>query len=249
MDFVFAYDAQQRKPTRKNTGSLIAIGGVYVPGESVGPLERALEAYCKEVEFPNGEQFKWSPGKKDTFMKTTLVEDKRVDFYKKLFLIASEHNASAFVIIEDTTRKPAHKQSHSHEEDITALFLERADWICSKGARDGLVIVSTPGGGTAQKERFLAQCLELRKTGTRFSKLDHFPLGVVTVKSSQMKLLQLADVVVSCTTARVAGESGHSPPVFDMIKPIFRQDSSRIGRVGLKIHPLKDIDGERRWQP
>jgi len=46
-----------------------------------------------------------------------------------------------------------------------------------------------------------------------------------------------ADVVTSCVVARVSGESTHSPPVFDLIKPLLRSDGHRIGGVGLKIHP------------
>jgi hypothetical protein len=100
-----------------------------------------------------------------------------------------------------------------------------------------LVVVATPGGGPAEKEKFLVYCLELKKTGTRFSQLNRLPLGVVTVNSYQMRLLQLADVVVSCTTARVAGEFNYSPAVFEMVKPILRCETDRIGGVGLKLHP------------
>jgi len=237
MDFVFADDSRQKKPSRKNTGPLIAIGGVYVPSDAVGPLEKAIENLCAEVGFPKKEQFKWSPSKKETFMRTKLVDKKRLAFYDKLFFVTKQSSASAFIVIEDTSRKPANKITHSHEQDITALFLERANWCFHKSHRDGLVIVATPGGGTTEKDKFLTHSLELSKTGTRFSSLGRLPLGVVSVNSSQMRLLQLADIVVSCTTARVAGDSDYSPAVFEMIKPMLRQDMGRVGGIGLKLHP------------
>jgi hypothetical protein len=58
MDFVFADDSRQNNPSRKSTGPLIGIGGVYVPGDNVGPLERDIEALCAKVGIPDGEQFK-----------------------------------------------------------------------------------------------------------------------------------------------------------------------------------------------
>jgi hypothetical protein len=72
MDFIFVDDARQSKPSRPGLGPLVAMGGVFVPSGRVGQLEQALGKHCLEVGFPPGEQFKWSPGKKETFMKTQL---------------------------------------------------------------------------------------------------------------------------------------------------------------------------------
>jgi len=43
--------------------------------------------------------------------------------------------------------------------------------------------------------------------------------------------------VTGCVGARVAGEHTFSPPIFEMVKPLFRRDAGRTGGVGLKIHP------------
>jgi hypothetical protein len=237
MDVIFADDARQTKPSRKFTGSLIGIGGVYVPGDAVGPLERAIESLCSDLGFPAGEQFKWSPGKKETFMKAKLVSDARLRFFESLPTLAKQHQASAFVVIEDKSANPARKDSNTHEEDATALFLERADWTFRQNRRDGLVIVATPSGGPSEDGNFLSRCLELRATGTEFSILGCIPLGVITVPARQIRLIQLADVITSCVVARVAGESNYSPLVFDLLKPMLRRELGRIGGVGLKIHP------------
>jgi hypothetical protein len=52
-----------------------------------------------------------------------------------------------------------------------------------------------------------------------------------------MRVLQLADIVVSCAVSRVSGESNFSPIVFPQVKKLLRFDGTRIGGVGLKLHP------------
>ena len=237
MDFVFADDARQLKPSRKSIGPLAAIGGIYVPGDSVGSLERSLDEICTRYKFPTGEQFKWSPGKKENHMKSVIVEEVRKEFFKDIIMVAKLHNASAFVIIEDMKYKPARRESSNHEEDLTALFLERANKCFQASSRDGLVVIAIPSGGAGGEDKFLANCIKLKKDGTGFSDLEKLPLGVVTVNSRYIRLLQLSDIIVSCVTSRVSGESDYSPRIFELIKSIFRKDMERIGGVGLKIHP------------
>jgi hypothetical protein len=237
MDMIFADDARQKRPSRSNTGPLVATGGIHVPGEAAGDLERAISAHCDSTGFPTDQQFKWSPGKRDSFMRTELVEDARLLFYEQLFAVVADHGVTAFVVVEDSSRGLAAHGSSSHEEDVTTLFLERADWCVSQKGKDGLVVVATPGGGKAEKDKFLSHCLALRTEGTGYSHLERLPLGVVTHDSRRLRTLQLADVIASCVTARVAGERTYSPAVFEMIKPLLRRDAGRIGGVGLKIHP------------
>jgi len=237
MDIVFGDDARQLRPSRKSIGSLAAIGGVYVQGDAVGPLERALDEICTRYKFPNGEQFKWSPGKKENHMRSVIIEEVRKDFFNEILVVARFHNVSAFVIIEDVRYKPARRESKNHEEDLTALFLERANKCFQASSRDGLVIIAIPSGGAGDEDKFLANCVKLKKYGTGYSELEKLPLGVLTVNSRQIRLLQLADVIVSCVTSRVSGESDYSPTIFENIKTLFRKDMERIGGVGLKIHP------------
>lgn len=237
MDFIFADDARQLRPSRPGMGQLIAIGGIHVPSESVGHLERAIEGLCGEFGVPSDEQFKWSPGKKEPFMKTQLVSDDRLAFFDKLLSLALRHQAQATVVIEDTSRRPARPHATSHEHDITSLFLERADWSLRAAGREGVVIIAAPSGGAKDEEHFLAECVEIIDSGTEYSQLPNIGLRVLLAKSRLIRSLQLADVVVSCTVARVSGEDRFSPAVFEMLKPLFRHDGSRIGGVGLKLHP------------
>ncbi|NVL90622.1 MAG: hypothetical protein HWN69_06440 [Desulfobacterales bacterium] len=237
MDFIFADDARQKNPSRKGMGPLVAIGGVHVSGDKVGLLEKAINDLCARTGFPSGQQFKWSPGKKDTFMKTKLIGEARVTFYQELCELGIQNGSSACVVIEDSRRRTALSGSESHEIDVTSLFLERANWTFSREITDGVVVVATPGGGTKAQEKFILHSITLLEKGTRYSKFNRIPLPILTSKARHVRLLQFADIVTSCTTARVAGESTYSPEIFEFLKPMFRKDMSRIGGVGVKLHP------------
>lgn len=246
MDLIFADDARQSRPSRIGIGPLVAIGGVHVRAEAVGALEREIESLCARTGFPPGEQFKWSPTKKELVMRA-LVGDSRLRFYQDLFALAAAHRVKACVVLEDTTKSAARTGqvkdgrfepgSKTHEEDAIALFLERCQNALRAAGREGLVMATKPSGGNTSEGKFLGQCFELHQTGTEYTPLDRMPLGVVTAPSREKRLLQLADVVTSCTTARVSGESDFSPAVFAMIQPLLRRGLGHVGGVGLKIHP------------
>lgn len=237
MDFIFADDARHAKPSRKGMSSVVAIGGIHVAADAVGPLERRLEGICAEVGLPRTEQFKWSPGKKEEFLRTSLKDAARRDFFLALLGAATEFNAKACVVIVDTTAAHASKKAASAEDDATILFLERCEWALSQASRDGLLVVAGLGGGAKDEAKFLETCVGVIAHGTEYIPLRHLPLGVITLPSRRLRLLQLADLVTSCSTARFSGESDHSPPVFEAIKPLLRSDGERIGGIGLKIHP------------
>lgn len=88
MDLIFADDAAQKKPSRRGMRPLIAIGGLHVQGDAAGPLEREIEDHCRSVGFPRDQQFKWSPGKKETFQKEHLREEARTAFFVRLLELA-----------------------------------------------------------------------------------------------------------------------------------------------------------------
>jgi len=237
MDFSFVDDARQPRPSRRHIGPLVGVGGVYVAAAQVPTLEREIGLLCRATGFPDGQEFKWSPGKRQPFMKTSLHGDARLTFYRELFQLASAHNASFGVVIEDTRHRPARKVSSCHENDVTSLFLERANLSLKARGVDGIVIIAQPGGGTGDTGKLVSTCIDLLRAGTEYSKLDKFPLGIVIARASQIRLLQLADIVASCVLARVAGESNHSPQVFELIRPLLQQENGRTAGIGLKLHP------------
>lgn len=236
MDFVFADDARQAHPSRADCGPLVAIGGIHLSSGRVGTLERALQELCDVYGFPKNEQFKWSPGKKEEYQRKNLNNEDRTAFFRKLLAIAGEHDAKACVVAVDVGARSA-TGATTPEEDATTMFLERAERIFSSLKVDGVVVAAQPGGGTQEEGKFLDHCLNVLSAGTKFSEFAAQPLGVLLVPSRRLRLLQLADVVVSATLARIAGENPFSPPVFEALLPLFRREGARIGGIGVKIHP------------
>ncbi len=69
----------------------------------------------------------------------------------------------------------------------------------------------------------------------------------MTADSKHIRLLQLADVITSCSIARIAGENRYSPEIFELIKPLFREGYGRMGGIGLKIHPDMRYQNLYHW--
>jgi hypothetical protein len=200
-------------------------------------LERAIEELCRVTGIPPGEQFKWSPGRHEPYMRTKLVGDRRLRFFERLLLLSSEHGVSACVVIEDLEAKPARQDSEDHEQDVTALFFERVDATLNARDTEGVLVIAEPSGSGKDQEKFLKRCIHLLRTGTEYTSLARLPLGALLVGSRQLRLLQLADVVASCTMSRVAGEIRWSPEVFKLVRPLLQHEEGRIGGIGLKLHP------------
>lgn len=235
VDLFFLDDSRQRHPSRPGMGPLVAVGGVRVPEEAIRPLEAALDELCLDTGFPEGEEFKWSPGN-ELWMRDGLVGNARRDFFFRVLDLAAEHGAAAIVVIEDTDRSQADFTAPSPEDDVVRLYFERANNSLYPNGR-GIVIADRPGGGGQEdEERFLARCVETLRTGTRFVQFDRIDL-VLSAPSHHARLLQVADVVAGASTARVGGETQYTPAIFERILPLLRREGGRIGGVGLKIQP------------
>ena len=213
---------------------LVAIGGIHVPDQAVGSLGKQISDLCNNCGFPPGAPFKWSPGP-ELWMHDHLKGSKRQSFFIDVLTLLKQADATAIVVIEDASYKPA-TQGLTAEMDVTCMFLERADTHLKGVGRQGVVIADRPGGGAEAQNRFLADCAETLQTGTKYVTLQRI-VFVLSTPSRLVRLLQAADVVTSCTRAVVAGEKKFSPPVFNAVKPILRSDLGRVGGVGLKIHP------------
>lgn len=235
MDIFFVDDAAQKAPSRPGMGLLLGVGGIHVPEESLQELEKQIEAVCTEFGFPPNEIFKWSPGR-ELWMHQNFVGEQRQQFFIRVLGLAKDNGATATIIIEDTSYKTA-TGVQSPETDLIQLFLERAHHQLAARQSNGMVIVSQPSGDRKSENKFLAGCFETLRSGTDYVKPERIVLNVLTSPPRFMRLLQLADVVTSCTVAFVGGESSFSPPVFNSVKSMLARELGRIGGVGLKIHP------------
>ena len=213
-------------------GPLVAIGGLHVSGSNAAVLEKSLDQLCQEFGFPPGEPFKWSPGR-ELWMRDNLRDKDRARFMKSALVAAKDADATALVVLEDTSRKKA-TDAKTPEDDITRLFLERVHNLV--GQNDCIVIADRPGGDRAAEDDFLSECLETRLVGTDYVKPQRVSF-LVSTPSKFIRLLQLADVVTSCTTALMLTLDRHSPPTFKHVRALLRSSSDRIGGVGVKLHP------------
>ena len=226
-------DSSQRSPTRDGMGPLIAVGGVYIPGDEVSGLQAALDDLCVRTGFPVDEEFKWSPPR-GSWMRDKLNGNERVTFFLEALSLAANAGASAIVVIEDTARKPASAETHT--ESVTKLFLERAHNHVAH-EQSAIVMFDRQGGTHSTDVAFLTSCMDKIRSGTEYTKLDRLAFAVST-DSKLSRIIQLADIVTSSTTSFVAGERNWSPTVFrEAVLPILRQDYGRKGGCGLKLHP------------
>lgn len=169
-------------------------------------------------------------------MRASLVEKAREDFFLKGLRLARDTDVKAIVVLEDTDRGKASKDSPTHEDDVTMLFLERAQNDLRQD-QQALVVFDQPGGSRRTERDFLAACMDRMRAGTAYTNLDRLALALAT-DSKLSRVLQLADVVTACSTSFVAGEAKWSPRIFTKgILPLLREDYGCKGGRGLKIHP------------
>lgn len=231
----FADDAKQNQPSREHMGGLVASGGLFVDGDELALMEHELNDLCITNGFPRNEEFKWSP-RRNTWMHHNLVEGQRREFFSSVIRICTSHNAKAIVIICDSQyRIPG--DCTNHEMFVTKMLLERVNNLANSVASTAIVVVDRPGGGIAEERKFLSECLHTLQEGTPYVMPEKIAVNPISTDSHLIRTLQASDLIVSCTTALVAGQTTLAPDIFESIKPILAQDLGRIGGVGVKIHP------------
>lgn len=237
MRFIFLDDSQQSAPSRKGMSGLVGIGGIGIAADKIHGLERQLRSLCEKAGFSPLEPFKWSPGK-ELWMRKNLVSEARRDFFIEGLRFARDAGATAMVAISDKSCRPATKTAKTTEEDVTNLALERIQHYLSRQGTHGLVITDRPSGARYDEGHFLMRCLDTLQKGAGYVVPDRVCINVVSSPSKYIRLLQLADIVVSCSLAYIGGEYTHSPAVFEgSIRPLLYSDGNRIGGLGLKLHP------------
>jgi hypothetical protein len=170
-------------------------------------------------------------------MRQNLVDERRTAFFMEGLALAARHAVIAIVVVVDRTAQPANA-GVTPETDATIMLLERVQNRLAAARTEGLVIVDRPGGGRpVDEEAFLLTCLETIQAGTPYVRPDRIAINAVSTSSALVRLVQMADVVTSCTVARVAGERQFSPGVFEAVRPLLAQELGRSGGVGLKLHP------------
>jgi len=216
-------------------GPLVAAGGIHVPGDEVRNLETALNKLCSTFGLPARAEFKWSPGR-ELWMHDHMTGDVREEFFVQTMQLAAGKGVRATVVVEDTHHDRA-TSAGTAEDDVTTLLIERVHSSFRTARTHGILIIDRPSGDRGDENRFLSRCLDTIESGTEYVLPDRIAINAVSTRSELVRLLQLADVVTSCTTAMVAGESRFAPPVFTQVKELLVSHFGSIGGRGLKIHP------------
>jgi len=234
MDFFFVDDASQPRPSRNGMGSLLAVGGIQIPEDILKNIDRDIHSICSDAGFPPNEPFKWSPGR-ELWMWGNLRGKNREEFYLSVLSKLHDYSIIAWVIIEDTKYNTATSATR-HDMDVTQMFLERIHFTLGNKQCNGIVIVSQPGGDIDTENAFLTECTDILKEGTTFTQFDRIA-QVFSLNHRFSRLLQVADLITSCTTAYISGEDRFAPVVFGGVKPLLDKDRGRIGGIGVKLHP------------
>ena len=216
-------------------GELVATGGVFVGSDQVASLERSIAYICKAFGFPALEEFKWSP-RQNSWMHHNLIEENRREFFLWVLRTCVDHHVKATVLVCDTQYR-TNQTGDSHATFVVKLLIERVNWLAKSARSQALIIADRPGGGLGTERAFLQRCLETIQNGTEYVLPENIAVNAVSTDSHLIRILQAADLVVSCVTAFIGGETRYSPPVFAAVCPLLASDLGRVGGVGLKLHP------------
>src|ERR1700728_1086744 len=231
---LFADDSLQESPTRPGMGPLLATGGLYVPGDEVRHLEDLIDATCDKYRVPKGEEFKWSP-RRGSWMHSGLTGASRAGFFGEVLVHCVAVSAEACVVIVDKNSSTA-TGSKSTAEYATELLIRQVDRIALRRSATTIIVVDRPGGGRGEEERLLTAALDVLKYGSAHTLPRQIALNPLCTTSHFIRLLQAADVVVSCVTQFVAGEARFSPGVFHgSVKPLLRVNP--VGGSAITVHP------------
>lgn len=232
---LFLDDSSQKNCSREKMGRLVAAGGILIEAAKARALEIALnELCCFKYGFPKDALFKWSPSK-NHWMRENLVGEKRAQFFDEVMGLAQRHGATAIVTVSDATKGLATGKATNSEMDVLVMTLERFNLALEQNS--GMVIVARPSGGRGDEDKFLVACAGLVNQGTDYVDFKKLATNVLTMPFDNSRLLQVADLVVSISTAIVAGHTEFAGKIFPQVKPLFRSHQGRIGGAGLKIHP------------
>lgn len=233
MYIFFADDSTQNRPSRPGMGSLLSAGGFLLPADRLRDLERALRTLCTEFEFPTREEFKWSPPRQ-SWMRTGLIDDDRTDFFVRVLESLEAHDAGVIVVVADTRRTPRRTTS---EEFVTTILLERIEMHVSNDNSTCLVIFDRPGGARVEENKFLARLLQMAEDGTDYVRMNSLAINPLSTESQYVRCLQAADLVISCSTAVIAGQRTHVDGPWAVIRRMFIKDArGAVGGTGCKIY-------------
>lgn len=213
---------------------LVAIGGISVAADRANDLNRRIAEEChSKFGLPTDVPFKWSPHRK-SWIKSNMSDVQRGELLKHVLTIAQEYDLFAIVALCELGTPPV-DGAQSHEMSALIMTMER--FHTAIGASDtGMIIIDRPAGDKADEESYLATCADIAAVGSGYAKFTKLACPIVSMPFSLSRILQIADLIVSITTAHFAGRAS-AAEFFPLVLPFFKSNDGRRGGVSVKVHP------------
>jgi hypothetical protein len=242
--FIFIDDSDRSRSDelpRTGIGPLLAYGGVVVDQEALTAYSAGLERLRGELGIPSDSELKWNPSE-DPFLKGKWKLIRQVR--EEMLHFAISLNIRSIVVIWDRGRV-SWDESRVQKELLKYLY-ERISYCLASLEDVGVVVADQPGGDRSDEKRWLANSLQLTNYGTEYVNPDRVVLPIVTTRSDHVPHLQLADLVVSATTAAIAGSPYGLCLVPLLLQLAHKNAYGRAGGAGIKLFP-DDLLNLHRW--
>lgn len=234
MQFFFADDSTH-KSARKNMGKLVAFGGFLVDGSHLRELSDTTNSILSEFGVPDNEEVKWSP-RKGSWIYKNLGGDDRLSCYRRILQAAA--NAGGRVVVAVCDPEMRNLKAEWGFERCVTYALERVSTFLINNESEAVIICDRPSGGPKQADEFLAAYVDHLASDRNHMVAESFAMNMLTAPSHMVRHLQIADLIVSITTAMVSGNTKWAEPYFDVISNMMLRNSlGYVGGTGLKVYP------------
>jgi hypothetical protein len=234
VQFAFGDDSKQ-DGQRAGMGKLLGLGAVVFPEAQLRPFSLAMLQLRDEHGIPRDVELKWAmPHGKANYFRQRSEPGLQDTIRARMLELAAAYDATACVVVWDLGRTTL--QGDAAELKVLSYLYER---IIGTLARThlGVLVFDKPGGDHLDEDAWIGRTLELSAYGTDYVQPDSMVLPVLTAPSHHHEHLQLADLVVGCTTAAVAGNP-YGMGLLTQLKPLLHKNyHGWIGGTGLKVFP------------
>lgn len=234
MQFFFADDSSQNC-ARNGMEKLVAFGGVLVDAVQLKPLSQRIDNIAASYGLPREEEIKWSP-RKGSWIYNNLKNEERLSCYTEVLQAANDYDCKVAVALCDYAM--CNLKPEWGSERCVTYALERVSLHLAKAKQEAVIIADRPSGGHKEADQFIASFLDRLNSEHNHISGETFSLNMLTAPSHMVRHLQLADLVVSITTAMFAGQAKWAGQYFDLVKSMLLKNAlGYIGGTGVKVYP------------
>ena len=232
---MFFADDSKHKGARKGMGSILSFGGHLFDHSEVRKLSDRINEILTDNGVPLSEEVKWSP-RKDSWIAKNLHGAARLKCYREILEAARDAGGLAIVLAMDSVR--AQYTEEGIQKRCVQWALERVSTHMEKSASEAIVIADRPSGGPKEADQFMADFIDYLESPHNYMEKKTFGMQMLTAPSPMFRQLQVADLVVSITTAMVSGNTKYASEYFDIIKDMMLKNYlGYAGGTGLKVYP------------